>query len=418
MCSLILLLGVNTSIILLSSAYESRSQSLDMLEHYTQNYSINSSQGPGNGPPGGDFPPGSIKGIPDWENEPPRANDLDISSHEVRIFELSSFYSVVFDADGEIKMIDTGKNSLYSEEYLEETARKALQAGKVRGHYSSLLYQIADKEDYTLVAFMDNTVSINHMYSLARTTLIVGGALLVILFFLSLYVSRKIVQPLEENDQQQKRFVSDAGHELKTPISVISANADLLSRQIGQNEWLENIRYENERMGSLVKQLLDLSHAESMRENTKVFDLSRHVTGEVLPFESVAFEKGIVIQSDIQDGIEIKGIPNEISHLVSILLDNAIFHSEGGKAISLSLQRQGRNAVLTVENEATDIPKERMEHLFERFYRVSDAREDDGHHYGLGLPIAKAITEAHGGTISAASQSGRFTISISIPLQI
>jgi signal transduction histidine kinase len=246
--------------------------------------------------------------------------------------------------------------------------------------------------------------------------LIIGSSAILVMFFISLYLSKRIIQPLEESDRKQKQFISDASHELKTPVAVISANAEILSREIGGNEWLANIRYENERMEGLIRQLLDLSRAENAEAPMEQVDFSRVVTGEELAFEMLAFDHGKTIQSDIEDGVQLTGNPTQLTQIVSILLDNAVRHA-AGKEISLKLKRQGHAALLTVTNDGNAIPPEKLEHLFDRFYRVDEARTDDGHHYGLGLAIAKAITEKHGGSISVSCDDGKVRFAVSIPIR-
>ena len=252
------------------------------------------------------------------------------------------------------------------------------------------------------------------LQTLLRNVMTVGSAAIVLLFFISLYLSKQIISPLEENDRQQKRFISDASHELKTPVAVIGANAELLSRELGENEWLSNILYENERMGDLVKQLLDLSRAENSDVPMEPVDFSRIVTGEMLAFESLAFDQGKIIRSDIDDGIRFTGNQAQLEQLVSILLDNAVRHSTGGE-IELSLKRQVHEVVFSVANEGDDIPPEKLEHLFDRFYRVDEARNSEGHHYGLGLSIAKAVVMRHGGSIAAGSMDGKVRFTVRIP---
>ncbi|MBQ6233498.1 MAG: HAMP domain-containing histidine kinase, partial [Clostridia bacterium] len=257
-------------------------------------------------------------------------------------------------------------------------------------------------------------VTESSMKTLLHNVLIIGGVSIVILFFISLVLSRRIIRPLEENDKQQKQFISDASHELKTPVAVISTNAELLSRELGENEWLANIQYENERMGDLVKQLLDLSRAENTEAPMEAVDLTRIVTGEALAFESVAFDQGKTIRSDIDEGIHLTGNQAQLTQLTSILLDNAVRHGAGSE-IELSLKRQGHFAVLSIVNDGDEIPAEKLEHLFDRFYRVDEARNSEGHHYGLGLSIAKAVAEKHGGNISVSCKDGKVRFTVSIP---
>jgi len=397
MGTLILLLAVTLAAIVLSEYYENRKQSAEMLERYVALYSL-------------DNPPNEEPGMP---RDPDRQGPPEESS----VFRLSTFYSAAISEQGEILSVDAGQNGLYSESEFIEIAKDILTAGGSSGKRGNLLYRVEVRDGYTLVAFMDNTVVSEGLLSLTRHTLIAGGIALIVLFFVAVFLSRRIIKPLEENDQRQKQFVSDAGHELKTPVSVISTNAELLFRQLGANEWLDNIRYENERMGDLVTQLLDLSRAENAHVQMEELDLSRLITGEALPFESVAFENGLSIRSEIDDGITLQGNRTQLSQLVSILLDNAIRHADGGNEIGLSLHRQGRHAVLAVENSGKEIPQEQQARVFERFYRLDEARGSEGNHYGLGLAIAKAISEAHGGSIAVTCREGKVIFAVSLPLK-
>lgn len=262
---------------------------------------------------------------------------------------------------------------------------------------------------------MDNTVINESAMTLFRYTLIFGGVALVLFFFLSVFLARKIVNPLEESYQKQKQFISDAGHELKTPVSVVSANAELLSREIGDNQWLQNIQYENERMGMLVGQLLDLARTENVTPQMEHIDLSRLVAGEALPFESVAFEKGLVLNSNIANGIGVEGNSAQLKQIVSILLDNAIRHSKERGEVWLTLTKEHGFAKLSVINKGDEIPEEQRSKIFERFYRVDTARNGEDKHYGLGLAIAKAIATSHKGYIEVGCFDGFVEFKVQIP---
>ncbi len=243
---------------------------------------------------------------------------------------------------------------------------------------------------------------------------IIGGAAILVLCGFSFFLARWIIRPLEENDKKQKQFISDASHELKTPVAIIGTNAQMLSRELGENEWLSNIRYENERMGDLVKQLLELSRAENTEALMEQVDLSRIVTGEVLSFDSLAFEQGKQIESNIAEDIHMTGNASQLTQLVSVLLDNALRHGRGSK-IEVVLEKREHGAFLSVENEGEAIPPEKQRHLFDRFYRVSEDRNSEGHHYGLGLSIAKAVVEKHGGSIKVLCQEGKVCFQITLP---
>jgi signal transduction histidine kinase len=395
MGSLILLFIITLSLILLASYREIRQNNTEMLERYADLYY------PGRQPEEREEPePGTGK---------PPINDRPD-------YRLSTFYSVAVSNDGTVLESDNGEKDLYSEEELVGIAMKLLAGNQTSGKYENLSYIIKNKGGYTLVAFLDNTLAESSMNTLLHNFLIIGGAAIIVLFFISMYMSKQIIHPLEENDRQQKQFISDAGHELKTPVAVIDANAELLSREIGENEWLINIRYENERMGGLVKQLLDLSRAECAEVPMEIIDLSRIVTGETLAFESLAFDQGKTIQNDIEAGIHIIGNEAQLSQLTSILLDNAVRHS-AGNVIEISLKSQAHMAVIAVTNEGDEIPPEIKEHLFDRFYRIDEARNSEGLHYGLGLSIAKAVATGHRGNISVSCHDGKIRFEASFPIK-
>lgn len=409
--SVLVLLYLGTLAVIYGSSYfELWIADQKMLERYAQQYSIN-------GHPKEDIRP---------EDEPPDiigrpAMDSPMDDHKRRHFDdtpkfqLSTFYSVAVSDAGEILAVDTADGTVYDEAELEKYALEILNSGKEKGVKGSLIYLALDKGGYTLAAFMDNTIMQGSMTTLFRYTLIFGSAAIAALFFAAVYLARRIVRPLEESYQKQKQFISDAGHELKTPVAVVSANAELLAREIGDNQWLANIQYENERMGRLVVQLLELARTENAAPHTERLDFSRLVSGEALPFESVAFEKGLVLNCDIADGLFIDGNSSQLKQLAAILLDNAICHGTDGKEIFLTLKPSRSHVILSTANAGNLIPTEQTEQLFERFYRADDARGSDGGHYGLGLAIAKAIVTAHKGKIEVHCHDGLVEFKVTLP---
>lgn len=331
------------------------------------------------------------------------------------MFRLSNFYTVAVDEGGTVFETVNEPPTVHTNAELEELALDISADGGDYGTQDSLAYYRADKDGYTLVTFMDNTVINENAATLLRYTLIFGAAAIVVFFFLSVYIAKRIVRPLEDSFEKQKRFISDAGHELKTPVSVVSANAELLAREIGENQWLANIRYENERMGELVTQLLELARTENAAMQTERVDLSRLAAGETLPFECVAFEKGLTLESDLAPDIFVEGDGGRLKQLVSILLDNAVSHAEGG-TVKITLSKERSHAVLSVTNEGAALTSTQREHLFDRFYRIDEARSADSNHYGLGLAIAKAICDAHRGHIEVGCRDGLVEFSVTLPI--
>ena len=338
-------------------------------------------------------------------------------SEDTPAFQLSTFYSVAVSDNGEILAIDNSDRKLYEDTELEKYALEIIEDKKTNGVKENLIYLTTNKDSYTLVAFMDNTIMQESMTSLFRYTLVFGSIAIIALFFVAVSLARRIVKPLEESYQKQKQFISDAGHELKTPVSVVNANAELLAREIGENQWLANIQYENERMGKLVGQLLELARTENISVQTEHLDFSRLVGGETLPFESVAFENGLLLNCDIENGLFVDGNGSQLKQLVSILLDHAICHGDCGKEVTLQLRKEHSYAKLSVVNDGDPIPPEQQEHLFDRFYRVDSARNGEDRHYGLGLAIAKAIVTAHKGKISVTCYDGKVEFSVLLPVK-
>ena len=201
---------------------------------------------------------------------------------------------------------------------------------------------------------------------------------------------------------------------MRNTITTIGANAELLSREIGENGWLSAIWQENKRMGHLVGDLLKLSRAESVAPVRKEVSLSKLVLGGILPYEAVAFDAGHEIRADITEGITVMGDEGELSELVAILTDNALSHAEGDGDIQVFLKKEKGHAVLAVSNPGEAISKEDQNRIFERFYRVDTSKAKDGH-FGLGLSIARAIVESHGGEFGVISDDTLTTFAVKLP---
>lgn len=240
-------------------------------------------------------------------------------------------------------------------------------------------------------------------------------------------LARWILRPVEEAWDQQRRFVSDASHELKTPLAVILANAQILETAEGVPEdarrWARSTTEEAKHMKGLVEDLLTLARADEQRASgeraaAERVDLSALVDGCALEFDAVAFERGCSIESSLEPGLSVVGDPSQLGRLVRTLLDNATKYAARGTEVRVALAREGRHCRLAVTNLGDVIAPEDLEHLFERFYRTDRARERQPQGgFGLGLAIARSIAEAHGGTIGAASSPEEgTTFTVLLPL--
>ena len=269
------------------------------------------------------------------------------------------------------------------------------------------------------IAFMDSTFEQATLRSLVRVCLLIGAAALLVLFGLSWMLSGFVTRPVARTWQNQQQFLSDASHELKTPLTVILSSADLLktSAQPEQRQYVDNISVESRRMKALVEDMLTLSRTESGRAAPfESLDLSDLVTDAALRFEPVAFEAGHPLQYDIQNGASLSGDRQQLDQLLEILLDNAVKYAAKDAPIRLTLDISGKNAVLAVENPGDPIPPDKLPHLFDRFYRVDDARTGAGG-FGLGLAIAQQIVRRHKGAITAASDARATRFTVTLPLR-
>lgn len=372
-------------------------RSFELLNDYTENYQLTPSDFTGDENPGGEDGDSSEK-----PNETP-------------VFRLSTFYSVALDDNGNVLKIENS-GELYNDSELSLKAKEILaeENRKTEGKDGGLVYVVSDKENYTLVAFKDITVFNDVIKIFIKIVVTFGCVTLLILCVVSFFIARSIVKPLEDSYQKQKQFVSDAGHELKTPLSAINVNADMLAREIGDNKWLSNIQYENGRMNELVQQLLILARTEKVSMPKEKLDFCRLTAGEVLPLESVAYEKNITIKTEMEESVFVCGNSAQLKQLVSILLDNAVQYSTGNE-VSLAISKERRSVRLTVINEGKAMESDHKRNIFERFYRVDDSHDNSDGHYGLGLAIAKAIVTAHNGKIVVDCFDGKVRFTVTLP---
>lgn len=313
------------------------------------------------------------------------------------------------DSEGLLSSWSSSRDGYYDDETVESILALIRKNGSefdsVKGYYF-LSHRTPDGYSYTV---LDATASAKDS-SRVFTWAVAGGlAAWGLLFLLALKLSLVIVRPVEEAFERQNRFIADAGHELKTPIAVIQANADVLEAETGATKWLSYIKTETRRMDTLVKDLMFLTAMEKGSESGKEnVDLSLVVRGSALPFEALAFEKGMTLDIEVDEGISVRGSSFQLEKLVSILLSNAVKYGEENGTIAVSLSEKHKNAVLRVRNTGIGIEESEKEKIFERFYRVDKARSRAGGSYGLGLAMAKDIASAHHGKLAVESEYGKW----------
>ena len=305
------------------------------------------------------------------------------------------------------------------EEELVDAVKEVLNSNKDRGFIESGDYTFA----YMYKSNPSGNISIvlreesSHKQFLKRliiTSSIIGVASLILLFFISLIIAKRAIKPVEEAYNSQKRFIADVSHELKTPLAIINTNIDLLNSNKNdtiknQKKWIDYIAFQTDRMSKLVSNLLYLAKADNnefLGEEVE-FNLSDVVMNQALNFEAILYENNIELDCDIKENISFKGNKEGFNQLIGILIDNAIKHSFKDTEIKIILKENKQKIHLSVENTGENIPKEDLEKIFERFYRVDKSRAREKGGYGLGLSIAKTIVEKYNGKIYAESEKNR-----------
>ena len=286
----------------------------------------------------------------------------------------------------------------YTEEQVVALVAQVQKQNKQDGKYESLQYYAQDYQKGTIISFMDCSKDQKFLRQLLFISIVVFLLMESIVFGLTMMLTKRAMQPMQISFEKQKQFISDAGHELKTPLTIISANADILQDEIGENKWLDYIRMQTERMRILVDEMMTLTKMEhsSATATAERFNLSSAVETMALPFESQAFEQQKKFEIAIQPELYFQGNPEQVRRMIGILIDNAFKYSAEHGAIRVSLKEEtsGR-AVLEVYNTGKGIREDEKEKIFERFYRSDSSRARATGGYGLGLSIAKSVADAH-----------------------
>lgn len=316
--------------------------------------------------------------------------------------------------DGTVKEISSENAQI------EEYALKVSQGKSDEGIIGNYVYKIRrGKGTVADITFMENEEAISNAKKIVFISIIALIISVIIIYIIAKKVAEFMVKPVKETFEKQKQFISDASHELKTPLAVVEANADVLENEIGANKWLKYIQNEVQSMDKLVNELLLLAKIENvdiLQEKT-VFGLSKETEIIVSMFESMAYEKEVVLSAEIKENIMLNGSKEDIEHILFTLVDNAIKHTEKGNKVIASLNSEKNTIIIQVKNQGREIPKEERENIFERFYRIDKSRNRKEKRYGLGLAIAKGIVEKYDGNISVLYKDGFTIFKVELPIK-
>lgn len=330
------------------------------------------------------------------------------------------FFSVLLDEEGNALEVNTGNIAAVSDTQAVSYAAEIAAGRKKTGYFDTYRFLKTEETDGVRVIFVDCASNLLLFRRTVLMSLLVAGIGLVLVLALVLFFSRIVFRPVEESDRRQKQFITDASHELKTPLTIIDANTEVLEMIGEENEWTRSIRKQVSRLSAMVQQMVTLTRMdEGLKGERTEFSLSGAVTETAEPFEVLAETKGKKLLLQVQEGLTLRGDEQAVRQLVSILLDNAVKYSDEEGTIKLSVSAKGRKCVLAVENPAAGMEPGNQDVLFERFYRRDVSRNSETGGSGIGLSIAKAITEAHSGKIHAQSEDGRqLTVTVELPAAV
>lgn len=347
----------------------------------------------------------------DTETPPakPENDEKDKSRFSVETPFETRYFTVTVDENGEVTDCDLDRIAAVDEETAEEYTQTAQQKNKTTGFQGIYRYRVTETEDGAKYVFLDCRREISNFRTVLVTTISVSLLGLAAVFVLVVIFSRMVFRPVEESIQKQKRFITDASHELKTPLTIIDANTEVMEMESGESQWTKSTRKQIQRLSGLVQQLVTLSRLDEEKglEEKCEFNLSEAVSECVQPYESLAQTREKNLTLNIEEDITYTGDERSIRQLAGILMDNAVKYSSENGNITLTLKKKGKKIFLEVYNDADDLPQGKLDVLFERFYRLDSSRNSGTGGSGIGLSVAKAIVQAHKGKITAENKNGR-----------
>lgn len=304
------------------------------------------------------------------------------------------------------------------DEKIKQYAIKISNEKNENGIIGDYIYKTIRTRGSNTVILMENKAVALQIKKIIIFSLLGCIISLIIIYVVAKKLSTIIVKPIQETFEKQKQFISDASHELKTPLAVIEANTDVLKGQVGNNKWINYIHNEIDSMDKLINELLLLTKIENIGElkECNEFDISKETEIIVSMFESMAYEKNVLLKSEIQEKIILNGNKEDIEHILSTLIDNAIKHTEKSKEVIVELKRNKNNIIWQVKNMGEPIPEGEREKIFERFYRIDKSRNRKEKRYGLGLAIAKSTVQRCNGNIEVSHKNGFTIFKVIIPI--
>ncbi len=315
------------------------------------------------------------------------------------------YFVIWYNADGDLTNADMRHIAAVTEDDVDAYLAVALRSDVGFGYSGSYKFYVSSTGDGGYMAiFLECRQELRAVCMFALISVLVVVVCIVLVYLLVLLLSKRAIDPVVRNAERQKQFITDASHELKTPLTVIRTCLKVLEMEVGQQKWIDKAQAQADRMGELVGDLVTLSRLDEEKPALRValFSLSEAVAETVESFRDFAGAEGHALETELAPELRIRGDEYAIRQLVAILLDNAVKYAAEGSAIGLRLARVKRGAVLTMRNACTGLDCAELDRLFDRFYRVEKSRSKQTGGFGIGLSIARSIAEAHRGSIKAA----------------
>ncbi|MBQ9659463.1 MAG: HAMP domain-containing histidine kinase [Clostridia bacterium] len=340
-------------------------------------------------------------------------SDMEEPLKPLEDIEIEGFYNI------KIENFQVLENTEFDiDEEIKEYALKVSKKNRNSGIIGNYIYKVRkDMNNSIEVLLFENKTAVEHVKNVCIFSIFLEIFLLMAIHFISKKISSIIVKPVKDTFDKQKQFISDASHELKTPLAIIEANADVLENEAGKSKWLKYIQNEIESMNKLINELLLLAKIENVDEirNYDKFNLSKEIEIYVSVFESMAYEKNVTLKTNIKENIEFNGCKEDIEHIISTLTDNAIKHTKEGKEVVVELFKDKNNIIIQVKNIGDEIPESERKNIFERFYRIDKSRNRNEKRYGLGLAIAKSTVEKYKGKIEVLYKDSYNIFKVELP---
>lgn len=332
----------------------------------------------------------------------------------------SRYFSVLLTANSNVIQVETSRIARINTASAIAYAREVVSDGEDRGLIHQFRYIVTYEGEAVRITFLDCESRLDSFYDFMYSSIIMAVVGYVIVFCIIAFFAGRIIRPISESYEKQKQFITDAGHEIKTPLTIINANVDVLEMELGTNECLEDMKQQTKRLTALTNDLVLLARMEESGDALQMIDfpVSDVVSEVVSSFKVLAQTQNQEFRCSIQPMLTMKGNTKTMEQLISILMDNAVKYCPEKGVIAINFEKRGRALHLTVSNTTeAEMQQESLNHVFDRFYRTDASRNSETGGHGIGLSVAKAIVTAHSGKIYASTGNApSFVITVILPV--